>query len=58
MNDPVLRIDNVVNPRNDSVQIIAEPEEKGEPVSQPFILPEDITLEGRKYYPMKILLIL
>ena len=55
MNDPVWRIDNVLNPFNDSVQILAEPEEKGYPVSHPFVLPEDITLEERKDYSTKIL---
>ena len=55
MNAPVWRIDTVVNPFNDSIQMLAEPEEKGEEVSHPFILPEDITFEDRKDYPMRIM---
>ena len=35
--------------------MLAEPEEKGEEVSHPFILPEDITLEERKDYTMGIM---
>ena len=43
------RIDTVVNPRNDSIQILALPE------GELFILPEDITTEERKEYPMRIM---
>ena len=43
------RIDTVINPRNDSIQILALPE------GEPFILPEDITAEERKDYPMRIM---
>ena len=55
MNYHVWRIDTVVNPFNDSIQMLAEPEKKGEEVSHPFILPEDITFEDRKDYPMRIM---
>ena len=55
MNDLIWRIDTLVNPRNDYVEMLADPEEKGKPVGQLFILHQDITLEVRRDYPMKIL---